>query len=31
VVDGVFVTPPDAEITVDDGFGGQNGWIEVRP
>jgi hypothetical protein len=31
VVDGVWVTPPEADITVDDGFGGKNGLIEVIP
>jgi hypothetical protein len=29
-VDGVLVTPPDAEVTVDDGFGGRNGLITVE-
>ncbi len=29
VVDGVTVTPADAEATVDDGFGGRNGLIWV--
>lgn len=28
-VDGVTVTPPDAEVIVDDGFGGRNGVIVV--
>jgi hypothetical protein len=29
VVDGEWVTPPEAAITVDDGFGGRNGVLEV--
>jgi 1,4-alpha-glucan branching enzyme len=28
-VDGVLVTPPDAQRSVDDGFGGRNGLHEV--
>lgn len=30
-VDGRLVTPPEAQISVDDGFGGRNGLIEVLP
>lgn len=30
VVDGVWVTPPDAPRYEDDGFGGRNGVLEVR-
>ena len=30
-VDGVLVTPPDAQRSVDDGFGGRNGLHEVLP
>lgn len=29
VIDGTFTTPPEATTTVDDGFGGRNGVIEV--
>jgi hypothetical protein len=31
VVDGEVVSPPDAQILVDDGFGGRNGLLEVGP
>lgn len=31
VVDGAWVTPPDAEATEDDGFGGRNGLLIVLP
>lgn len=31
LVDGTTVTPADAEVTVADGFGGQNGLIWVEP
>ena len=32
VVDGRWVVPPEADVTVDDGFGGRNGVLEViRP
>jgi hypothetical protein len=31
VVDGVTVVPADAEITVDDGFGGRSGLVRVEP
>jgi hypothetical protein len=31
VVDGVWTTPPEAKITVDDGFGGRNGVLQVLP
>jgi opacity protein-like surface antigen len=31
VIDGVLITPPEAPITVDDGFGGRNGVLEVLP
>lgn len=31
LIDGVFTTPLESEITVDDGFGGRNGWIEILP
>lgn len=31
LVDGTTVTPADADATVDDGFGGQNGLIWVAP
>jgi hypothetical protein len=30
VIDGVWTTPPEAESTVDDGFGNKNGLIEIR-
>lgn len=30
VVDGIAVTPADAEVVVDDGFGGKNGLIRVE-
>jgi hypothetical protein len=30
-VDGVMVTPPDATITIDDGFGSKNGLLYVEP
>jgi hypothetical protein len=30
-VDGELLTPPDADVTVDDGFGGQNGMLYVAP
>ncbi|MGD8412657.1 MAG: glycogen-binding domain-containing protein [Candidatus Latescibacterota bacterium] len=30
-VDGELLTPPDAEVTVDDGFGGRNGMLYVAP
>lgn len=29
VVDGAWITPPEAILTVDDGFGGRNGILEV--
>lgn len=29
VIDGVWTTPPEATLTVDDGFGGRNGLLEV--
>lgn len=31
VIDGVWTTPPEAKITVPDGFGGHNGILEVLP
>jgi 1,4-alpha-glucan branching enzyme len=31
LVDGVWTTPPEAKITVEDGFGGNNGILEVLP
>jgi hypothetical protein len=31
LVDGKMVTPPDADVTVDDGFGGNNGLLKVFP
>jgi len=31
LVDGKMVTPPDADVTVDDGFGGRNGLLKVLP
>ena len=31
LVDGKMVTPPDADVTVDDGFGGKNGRLQVFP
>lgn len=31
VIDGVATTPPEAAVTVDDGFGGRNGLLEVLP
>ena len=31
VVDGTWVTPPAAEGYADDGFGGRNGVVVVRP
>ncbi len=30
LVDGKPVTPPESPVTVDDGFGNRNGWLEVR-
>ncbi len=30
VVDNEWVLPPDTPSTIDDGFGGQNGFIEVQ-
>ena len=30
-VDGVMVTPPEAEIKIDDGFGSKNGLLNVDP
>jgi hypothetical protein len=30
-VDGDLVTPPEAKVTVDDGFGGRNGLLQVEP
>jgi hypothetical protein len=30
-IDGRLVTPEEAEITVDDGFGGRNGLLRVEP
>jgi hypothetical protein len=30
-VDGKLVTPPEADVTVDDGFGGRNGLLHVAP
>jgi len=30
-VDGILVTPPEADTTVDDGFGGRNGLLHVEP
>jgi hypothetical protein len=31
VVDGVWTTPPEAAVTVSDGFGGYNGILEILP
>jgi len=31
IIDGVWTTPPETKITVDDGFGGKNGILEVLP
>jgi hypothetical protein len=31
LVDGAAVTPPEADVTVDDGFGGRNGLLDVAP
>jgi len=31
VVDGEWTTPPDAQLTIDDGFGGRNGLLQVLP
>ncbi len=31
VIDGVWTTPPEATVTVDDGFGDRNGLLEVVP
>jgi hypothetical protein len=31
VIDGKWTTPPEAILTVDDGFGGRNGILEVLP
>ncbi|MFH1755327.1 MAG: glycogen-binding domain-containing protein [Candidatus Latescibacterota bacterium] len=31
VIDGVWQTPPEAQITVDDGFGGRNGILDILP
>jgi hypothetical protein len=31
LVDGKTVTPPDADVTVDDGFGGRNGLLRILP
>ncbi len=28
-IDGILITPPEADITVDDGFGGRNGVLRV--
>ncbi len=31
VIDGKWTTPPEAKLTVEDGFGGRNGILEVLP
>jgi hypothetical protein len=31
VIDGVWTTPPEAKITVEDGYGGRNGVLEILP
>jgi hypothetical protein len=31
IIDGKFTTPPEAIVTVEDGFGGRNGVLEVLP
>jgi hypothetical protein len=31
VVDGKWITPPESQVTVNDGFGGSNGILEVLP
>lgn len=31
VIDGVWTTPPEAKVTVEDGYGGRNGVLEVLP
>jgi hypothetical protein len=31
VIDGEWITPPEAKLTVEDGFGGRNGILEVLP
>jgi hypothetical protein len=31
VIDGIWKIPPEAKITVDDGFGGRNGILEILP
>lgn len=31
IVDGETMTPPEAGVTVDDGFGGRNGLLEIFP
>jgi hypothetical protein len=31
VIDGDWVTPPEAKVTVNDGFGGRNGILDVLP
>ncbi len=31
LIDGVWTVPPEAKSTVDDGFGGRNGTLEVLP
>jgi 1,4-alpha-glucan branching enzyme len=29
LIDGVAVTPPESTRLIDDGFGGQNGYLEI--
>ena len=31
VVDGETMTPPESAVRIDDGFGGQNGYLEIFP
>jgi opacity protein-like surface antigen len=31
IIDGEWTTPPESKLTVDDGFGGSNGILEVLP
>jgi hypothetical protein len=31
LIDGKTVTPPDADVTVEDGFGGRNGLLKILP
>jgi hypothetical protein len=31
IIDGVWTTPPEAQLTADDGYGGRNGVLEILP